>query len=110
MALFSQILVYVFFSFDRILYDERRFIAMILVINLAIFIFVDPRLFNKDKIKVLYILILYLIADISVIFQLNPEFNFIQFILLFGMMDLFNGFYNIVLAKFILMNINPMMI
>lgn len=76
LTVLSQMFVYMFFFIDRTDYDTRKLIAMILIVNLVVFGFVDPRYFGKGRVKSLYIVLLFLFGDISVIFQLSPQFTF----------------------------------
>ncbi|CAD8125033.1 unnamed protein product [Paramecium sonneborni] len=110
MVAISQITVYVFFLLGQSEFEFKRTLLLSLIIFIFLLCIIDPRYFNQGKIKVLYLTILFILSDVTVIFQLNYSYNFIQFTFLFVLIQFTDVRYNVLISKIIYNYINPIKI
>ncbi|CAD8122317.1 unnamed protein product [Paramecium sonneborni] len=110
MVAISQITVYVFFLLGQTEFEFKKDLLLSLIIFLFILCAIDPRYFNQGRIKALYLTILFILSDITVIFQLNYFYNFIQFTLLFMLIQFTDVKYNVLISKIIYNAFNPIKI
>ncbi|CAD8170499.1 unnamed protein product [Paramecium octaurelia] len=110
LVILSQLTVYVFFLLGQSEFEFKRSLLFILISVIILLCVVDPRFFNQGKVKALYVTILFILSDVTVIFQLNYSKNFIQFILQFLLLQFTDVGQNILISKIIYNAINPIKI
>ncbi|CAD8197997.1 unnamed protein product [Paramecium pentaurelia] len=106
----SQSVVCVFFFLDQNEFELRKSLLQSLISVIILFFVIDPRYFNKGRVKALYLTILFILSDVSVIFQLNYSMNFIQFLLQFMLLQFKDVGQNVLISKILYNAINPIKI
>ncbi|CAK68402.1 unnamed protein product (macronuclear) [Paramecium tetraurelia] len=110
LVMISQFVASVFFLLDQNNFELRKSLLQSLIIVIILFFVIDPRYFNKGRVKALYLSILFILSDVAVIFQLNYSKNFIQFILQFMLMQYIDVGQNVLISKILYNAINPIKI
>ncbi|CAK79213.1 unnamed protein product (macronuclear) [Paramecium tetraurelia] len=110
LVILSQLTVYVFFLLGQSEFEFKRFLLFILISVIILLCVIDPRFFNQGKVKALYLTILFILSDVTVIFQLNYSKSFIQFALQFLLLQFTDVGQNILISKIIYNAINPIKI
>ncbi|CAD8155494.1 unnamed protein product [Paramecium pentaurelia] len=106
----SSFTVYVFFLLGQSEFELKRSFLISMIIVIIFLCVIDPRYFNQGKVKALYVTILFILSDVTIIFQLNYSKNFIQFILQFMLLQFIDVGQNVLISKIIYNAINPIKI